>query len=135
MTRAAKRDSTARESSCCSKIKIAPAGIQAEIAEALPLVDEVMRRGLGPFGLQAAIASEHARAKIAAETDWHAILHLYDQLELLQPTAVVSLNRAVAVAKVEGEAAALAIVDNSPNKGTSLNTICSTRLAPILRDA
>ena len=87
------------------------------IAEALPLVDEVMRRDLGPFGLQAAIASEHARAKIAAETDWHEILHLYDQLELLQPTAVVSLNRAVAVAKVEGEAAALAIVDELAQQG------------------
>ncbi|MGH9797234.1 MAG: RNA polymerase sigma factor [Candidatus Polarisedimenticolia bacterium] len=81
------------------------------IAEALPLVDEALRGGPGPYALQAAIAAAHCRAARAGETDWRGILALYDLLERAQPNPVVSLNRAVAVAMVEGPGPALAIVE------------------------
>ena len=68
-------------------------------------------RGLGPYGLQAAIASCHARAPAADETDWLRIVALYDALSALTPSPVISLNRAVAVAMAYGPAAALEIVD------------------------
>jgi RNA polymerase sigma factor (sigma-70 family) len=68
-------------------------------------------RGLGPYGLQAAIAACHARAPAAADTDWPGIVALYDALSQLAPSPVVSLNRAVAVAMAYGPAAALEIVD------------------------
>src|SRR6185295_907355 len=84
---------------------------QQEIAEALPLVDEALRDGPGPFALQAAIAALHCQAARAEDTDWPQILRLYDLLERLQPSPVVSLNRAVAVAMVHGPQAALALVD------------------------
>ncbi len=81
------------------------------IAEALPLVDEALRGGPGPFALQAAIAAVHCRAGRAQDTDWPEILRLYDRLERAQPSPVVSLNRAVAVAMVSGPRPALAILD------------------------
>ena len=56
----------------------------------------------------------HSDAATAAETDWHQILALYDQLMALTPTAVVALNRAVAVAEVDGPQPALALVDALP---------------------
>ncbi len=84
---------------------------RAQIAEALPLVEEAFRRGAGPFTLQAGISAMHCRAAQAEDTDWPEILRLYDFLEQLCPTSVVSLNRAVAVAKVRGPEAALALVD------------------------
>lgn len=65
----------------------------------------------GPYQLQAAIQAVHADAPSFEETDWHQVLALYDQLLELAPSPVVELNRAVAVAEVEGCAAALAIVD------------------------
>jgi RNA polymerase sigma-70 factor, ECF subfamily len=65
----------------------------------------------GPYQLQAAIASVHADASTADRTDWPRILRLYDQLLALTPTPVVALNRAVAVAEVQGAGAALALVD------------------------
>jgi RNA polymerase sigma factor (sigma-70 family) len=65
----------------------------------------------GPYVLQAAIAACHARAVTAAETDWPAIVALYDRLGRVAPSPVVELNRAVAVAMVSGPAAGLAIVD------------------------
>ncbi|HLS31980.1 MAG TPA: DUF6596 domain-containing protein, partial [Brevibacterium sp.] len=65
----------------------------------------------GPFALQAAIAAVHTGAATAADTDWRAVLALYDQLLALAPTPVVALNRAVALAEVEGPTAALALVD------------------------
>ena len=68
-------------------------------------------RGLGPYGLQAAIAACHARAPTAPDTDWLRIVTLYDALSQLAPSPVVSLNRAVAVAMAYGPAAALEIVD------------------------
>jgi RNA polymerase sigma-70 factor (ECF subfamily) len=81
------------------------------IAEALALVEEAFRGGPGPFALQAAIAALHCRASRFKDTDWPTILGLCDQLERLQPSPIVSLNRAVAVAMVEGPQPALAIID------------------------
>ncbi len=66
---------------------------------------------LGPYGLQAAIAACHARARTAAETDWVRISALYDALAQLAPSPVVELNRAVAVAMAYGPAAGLELVD------------------------
>jgi RNA polymerase sigma-70 factor, ECF subfamily len=83
----------------------------AQIAEALPLVEEAVRGGAGTFALQAAIAALHCQAKRAEDTDWPQILSLYDLLERMQPSPVVSLNRAVAVAMVEGPPAGLALID------------------------
>jgi RNA polymerase sigma-70 factor (ECF subfamily) len=84
---------------------------RAQIAEALPLVEEALRGGPGPFALQAAIAALHCQASNAEQTDWPQIVRLYDVLERVQPSAVVSLNRAAAVAMVEGPRRALEIVD------------------------
>jgi RNA polymerase sigma-70 factor, ECF subfamily len=84
---------------------------QRQIAEALPLVAEAFRGGPGPYALQAAIAAQHCQAARAEDTDWPQIVRLYDLLERLQPSPVVSLNRAVAVAMAEGPRPALAIVD------------------------
>jgi RNA polymerase sigma-70 factor (ECF subfamily) len=84
---------------------------QSLIAEALPLTEEALRGGPGPFALQAAIAALHCQAARAEDTDWPQILRLYDQLERVQPSPVVSLNRAVAVAMVHGPQPALVIVD------------------------
>lgn len=84
---------------------------QGKIAEALPLVEEALRRGPGPFALQSAIAAVHCRAAQAQDTDWGEILGLYNLLERLQPSPVVALNRAVAVAMASGLAPALALVD------------------------
>ena len=84
---------------------------QRQIAEALPLVDEALRGGPGPFALQAATAAAHCRAAWAENADWPQILALYDRLERVQPSPIVSLNRAVAVAMVDGPRPALALID------------------------
>ena len=82
------------------------------IAEALALLDKALRHGSpGPYQVQAAIAALHARAPRFEDTDWAEIEQLYEALERFQPSPVVSLNRAVAVAKLRGPAAALALVD------------------------
>jgi RNA polymerase sigma-70 factor (ECF subfamily) len=82
------------------------------IAEGLALLDKARRhRHPGPYQLQAAIAAVHARPAQPAETDWSAIDQLYAELERLQPSPVVTLNRAVAVGKVHGPAAALAMIE------------------------
>jgi RNA polymerase sigma-70 factor (ECF subfamily) len=65
----------------------------------------------GPYQTQAAINAVHSDAATAAETEWGQILRLYDQLMERAPTPLVALNRAVAVAEVEGPEAALAVVD------------------------
>ncbi len=83
----------------------------AQIAEALPLVAEVLRGEPGPFALQAAIAAVHCQAAHAEDTDWARIVRYYDLLERVQPSPIVSLNRAVAIAMVDGPGPALAIVD------------------------
>lgn len=84
---------------------------QQQISEALPLVEEAFRGGPGSFALQAAIAALHCQAARAEETDWHQIVRLYDRLERIQPSPIVSLNRAVAVAMSDGPRPALAIID------------------------
>jgi RNA polymerase sigma-70 factor (ECF subfamily) len=82
-----------------------------QIAEAMPLLEEALRGGPGPYAVQAAIASEHCRAARAEDTDWPQILRLYDVLERMLPSPIVSLNRAVAVAMVHGPRPALALID------------------------
>ena len=75
-------------------------------------MDKALRHNRpGPYQVQAAIAATHARAASAAETDWAAIDHLYRALEHMQPSPVVTLNRAVAVSKLHGPAAALAMIE------------------------
>jgi RNA polymerase sigma-70 factor, ECF subfamily len=82
------------------------------IDEALVLVEKALRhRAPGPYQVQAAIAAVHSRAKRAAETDWQEIDTLYGVLERLQPSPVVTLNRAVAVSKLRGPAAALEMIE------------------------
>jgi len=88
-----------------------------QIAEALPLVEEAFRDSPGPFALQAGIAAEHCRAPRAEDTDWAQILRLYDLLERAQPSPIVSLNRAVAVAMVDGPQWGLALIDGLAASG------------------
>jgi RNA polymerase sigma-70 factor, ECF subfamily len=82
-----------------------------QIAEAIPFVEEALRGGAGDFALQAAIAALHCQAARAEDTDWPQIVRLYDILERLAPGPIVSLNRAVAVAMVDGPQAGLALID------------------------
>jgi RNA polymerase sigma-70 factor (ECF subfamily) len=85
---------------------------QALIAEGTVLIEKAHRHNRpGPFQIQAAVAAVHSAAASAEDTDWAEIAALYAALERLQPSPVVSLNRAVAVAKREGPEAALAIVE------------------------
>jgi RNA polymerase sigma-70 factor (ECF subfamily) len=80
--------------------------------EGQSLVSECLRANLpGPYQIQAAINAVHAEARTYARTDWAQILALYDQLYAVNPSPVVSLNRAVAVAEVQGPAAALDVLD------------------------
>ncbi|AZO81233.1 MULTISPECIES: RNA polymerase sigma factor [unclassified Bosea (in: a-proteobacteria)] len=82
------------------------------IAEGLALVDKAMRhRRPGPYQIQAAIAGVHSRAAQADQTDWAQIDILYATLEHIQPSPVITLNRAVAIAKLRGAEAALAMVE------------------------
>ncbi|WP_421916537.1 RNA polymerase sigma factor [Mesorhizobium sp.] len=82
------------------------------IDEGLALVDKALRhRKPGPYQVQAAIAALHARAEKAEDTDWVEIDLLYSLLEQMQPSPVITLNRAVAVAKVRGPEAALAMIE------------------------
>ncbi|MEU4294908.1 RNA polymerase sigma factor [Kribbella sp. NPDC026596] len=86
---------------------------RALIDEGQDLVRRCLRRNQpGPYQLQAAINAVHSDATTAADTDWRQILQLYDHLLTLEPTPVVALNRAVAVAEVHGPAAALALADD-----------------------
>ncbi|WP_316751685.1 RNA polymerase sigma factor [Streptomyces herbicida] len=85
---------------------------RALIAEGQDLVRRCLRRNQpGPYQIQAAINAVHSDAPTAKATDWGQILRLYDQLMALAPSPVVALNRAVAVAEVEGPRAALDLVD------------------------
>lgn len=82
------------------------------INEGLALIDKAMRhRQPGPYQIQSAIAALHARAPTAEETDWNEIDVLYGALERMMPSPVITLNRAVAVAKVRGPAAALTLIE------------------------
>ncbi len=88
---------------------------RALIAEGQAIVRQCLRRSCGfyqgPYQIQAAINAVHSDAPVAAATDWGQIVRLYDQLLAVAPSPVVALNRAVAVAEVDGPAAALALVD------------------------
>ncbi|MCX4093775.1 RNA polymerase sigma factor [Nocardia sp. alder85J] len=85
----------------------------ALLAEGRALVRECLRRDRpGPYQIQAAINAVHSDAATAAETDWAQIVALYDQLAAVAPSPVVTLNRAVAIAEIDGPAAALALIDD-----------------------
>jgi RNA polymerase sigma-70 factor (ECF subfamily) len=109
---------------------------QQQIAEALPLVEDAFRGGPGPFAVQAAIAALHCQAARPEDTDWPQILRLYDLLERLHPSPIVSLNRAVAVAMVQGPRPALALIDSVAASGDldSYHLLHSAR-ADLLRRA
>ena len=85
---------------------------RAQIAEGCRLVERALSsRSFGPYSLQAAIAAVHAEAPIPGETDWSEIVGLYDVLLRAEPSPVVELNRAAAVAMRDGSAAGLALID------------------------
>jgi RNA polymerase sigma-70 factor (ECF subfamily) len=82
------------------------------IAEGQAIVRRCLQRNTpGPYQIQAAINAVHSDATTAADTDWGQVLQLYDQLLAVAPNAVVALNRAVALAEIEGPGPALAAVD------------------------
>ena len=91
---------------------------RAQIEEGTALVDRLLAaRRIGPYTLQAVIASVHARAPDAGATDWRQIVVLYDALLHLEPSPVIELNRAVAVAMRDGPASGLALVDALLERG------------------
>ncbi|HEY2384622.1 MAG TPA: RNA polymerase sigma factor [Terriglobia bacterium] len=86
---------------------------RGQIYEGLRLVEQALKAGAaGPFQIQAAIAAVHAEAVIAGETDWAQIAALYGELQRFQPSAVISLNRAVAIAMSEGLEKGLELIDS-----------------------
>ena len=97
-----------------------------QIAEALPLVEEALRGGAGVYALQAAIAALHCQVTRAEETDWAQITRLYEILERLQPSPIVTLNRAVAVPS-ELRSALIAMAD-SPQAAFGLINSLATEL-------
>jgi len=107
---------------------------RAQIAEAMPLVEEALRGGGGPFAVQAAIAALHCQAARPEDTDWAQIRGLYDFLERMQPSPIVSLNRAVAVAMVEGPEAGLILIERLAEDLKNYHLLQSAR-ADLLRRA
>jgi RNA polymerase sigma-70 factor (ECF subfamily) len=109
----------ARRSTRVAAGALVPLGLQDRtrwdqrlIAEGHALVRACLRRNRpGPYQLLAAVNAVHTEATDAAQTDWHQIVELYDQLYAVSPTPVVALNRAIAIAEVQGPTAGLAIVD------------------------
>jgi RNA polymerase sigma-70 factor, ECF subfamily len=83
-----------------------------QIDEALPLAAESVRGSPGPYALQAAIAAEHCKAQRAADTHWREIVGLYEQLARVDPSPIVALNRAVAIAMAESPESGLAAIDS-----------------------
>lgn len=93
-----------------------------QIHEGLELTERALGRGArGPYALQAAIAALHAQAKHPENTDWHQIAALYELLLREQPSPVVELNRAVAVAMASGAAEGLALLDAIEERGELKN--------------
>ncbi len=91
---------------------------RAQIGEGLALVERGLAAGrVGPYTIQAAIAAVHANAPDAAATDWGQIVALYDLLARAEPSPVVELNRAVAVAMRDGPSAGLALIDTIMERG------------------
>jgi RNA polymerase sigma-70 factor, ECF subfamily len=107
------------------------------IAEGQAIVRACLRRGQpGPYQIQAAISAVHSDAATAADTDWHQILQLYDQLLAVAPTPVAALNRAVAVAEVDGPQVALAGLEDLDLDGYYLfHAIRADLLRRLGRDA
>jgi len=93
-----------------------------QIAEGVALLEQALKsRRFGPYTLQAAIAAVHAEAASVAATDWQQIVALYDQLARMQPSPVVHLNRAVAVAMRDGPEAGLAQIEAVLEQGELAN--------------
>jgi RNA polymerase sigma-70 factor (ECF subfamily) len=90
---------------------------RAQIDEALSLIDAALNGAAGPFALEAAIAAEHCKAARAENTDWPRIVRLYDLLQQLMPSPIVALNRAVAIAMVDGPQSALILIDELAASG------------------
>jgi len=90
---------------------------RAQIAQALPLVEEALRNDAGAYALQAGIAAIHSAAPSSPETDWLQIVALYDLLLLQHPSPIVSMNRAVAVAMLHGPEAGLADLQRCAMRG------------------
>ena len=91
---------------------------RAQIAEGVHPVERALRsRRVGPYALQAAIAALHAEAATPADTDWGEVVGLYDVLMRVEPSPVVELNRAVAVAMRDGPAAGLRLIDAIVDRG------------------
>ena len=101
----------------------------AAIRRGLAALSRASARGLGPYGLQAAIAAAHATAPSVEATDWDRIVVLYEALGRVAPSPVVELNRAVAVAMASGPAQALAIVDEL----IALDRLPGSHLIPTVR--
>lgn len=98
-----------------------------QIAEALPLVEEALLFGTGVYALQAAIAALHCQATRAGETDWAQIVRLYEVLERLQPSPIVTLNRAVAIAMADSPQAAFGLIDRLAPELDSYHLFHATR--------
>ncbi|MGA8875054.1 MAG: DUF6596 domain-containing protein, partial [Candidatus Korobacteraceae bacterium] len=93
-----------------------------QIAEGVALVENALQsRRFGSYTVQAAIAAVHAEAESAAATDWPQVVALYDQLLRIQPSPVVALNRAVAIAMRDGPEAGLAQIDAILQQGELAN--------------
>lgn len=90
---------------------------QAKIAEGLALAEAALRAGTGPYSVQAAIAAVHAQAARAEETDWPQIAGLYNVLLRIQPSPVIELNRAAAVAMAQGCEEGLRLLDELDQRG------------------
>ena len=90
---------------------------RALIDEGAELVEQALRRPVGPYAVQAAIAAVHATARSSAETDWNEIVGLYDVLRRIEPSPVVELNRAVAVAMRDGPAAGISLIEAILERG------------------
>jgi RNA polymerase sigma-70 factor, ECF subfamily len=95
---------------------------RAQIAEGVALVERALKSGqFGSYALQAAIAAVHAQAESPAATDWRQIVVLYNQLLRIQPSPVVHLNRAVAIAECDGPEAGLTHIDALLEEGELAN--------------
>ena len=92
-----------------------------QIAEGIKLVERALKSKGGPYAIQAAIAAVHAEAPSAVATDWAEIVGLYDVLSRANPSPVIELNRAVAVAMRDGPSAGLALIEAILERGDLLD--------------
>ncbi|MBL8229883.1 MAG: RNA polymerase sigma factor [Bryobacterales bacterium] len=107
---------------------------QAQIVEALPLASSALLYAPGPYAIQAAIAAEHCRAARAEDTNWRRILRLYHLLEQLQPSPVITLNKAAALAMAEGPQPALTLIESLADELDNYHLFHAAR-ADLLRRA